>query len=233
MSPSCSLGFSCVCLAWKSFLFGHMINPYLIKPVRQSGWILASLCQYPATLTSRLVNKTYILLFCWNKNPQALKFKLKSLNFIMLYKQDNSGKKIYRRKLYSGKFTKWNNFKSGRSNLAIAGENSQHFAAPPIVYSWNDVWEMSTKIPYWWHVTSQIWLVLLIGWKFASSNQKHYPIVSIEFLCSFLKCHFVGKPVGGSRNVCCFPMLIANLAILTKTKEKRKTLKIDICYVLP
>ena len=147
----------------------------MIKPVRQSGWILASLCQYPATLTSRLVNKTYILLFCWNKNPQALKFKLKSLNVIMLYKQDNSGKKIYRRKLYSGKFTKWNNFKSGRSNLAIAGENSQHFAAPPIVYSWNDVWEMSTKIPYWWHVTSQIWLVLLIGWKFASSNQKHYP----------------------------------------------------------
>ena len=118
---------------------------------------------------------SHILLFCWNKNPQALKFKLKSLNFIMLYKQDNSGKKIYRRKLYSGKFTKWNNFKSGRSNLARAGENSQHFAAQPIVYSWNDVWEMNTKIPYWWHVTSQIWLVLLIGWKFASSNQKHYP----------------------------------------------------------
>ena len=145
MSPSCSLGFSRLSPAWKSFLFGYIINPFTIKPVHQNGWILASLCQYPATLTSRLVNKTYILLFCWNKNPQALKFKFKSLNFIMLYKQDNSGKKIYRRKLHSGKFTKWNNFKSGRSNLAIAGENSQHFAAPPIVYSWNDVWEMSKK----------------------------------------------------------------------------------------
>ena len=205
MSPSCSLGFSRLSPAWKSFLFGHIINPFTIKPVHQNGWLLASLCQYPATLTSRLVNKTYILLFCWNKNPQALKFKLKSLNFIMLYKQDNSGKKIYRRKLYGGKFTERNNFKLGRSNLARAGENSQHFAAQPIV--------------------SQIWLVLLIGWKFASSNQKHYPIVSIEFLCSFLKCHFVGKPVGGSRNVCCFPMLIANLAILTKTKRKEKRLK--------
>ena len=158
MSPSCSLGFSRLSPAWKSFLFGHIINPFTIKPVHQNGWILASLCQYPATLTSRLVNKTYILLFCWNKNPQALKFKLKSLNFIMLYKQDNSGKKIYRRKLHSGKFTKWNNFKSGRSNLAIAGENSQHFAAPPMVYSSNDVWETSAETPYWWHVTCQIWV---------------------------------------------------------------------------
>ena len=25
------------------------------------------------------------------------------------------------------------------------------------------------------HITSQIWVVLLIGWKFASSNQKPYP----------------------------------------------------------
>ena len=26
---------------------------------------------------------------------------------------------------------------------------------------WNDVWETSEEIPYWWSVTTQIWLVLL------------------------------------------------------------------------
>ena len=28
----------------------------------------------------------------------------------------------------------------------------------------NDVWERSTEIPCWWHITTQIWVVLLIGW---------------------------------------------------------------------
>ena len=27
----------------------------------------------------------------------------------------------------------------------------------------NDVWETSAEIPYWWRVTTQIWVVLLIG----------------------------------------------------------------------
>ena len=56
-----------------------------------------------------------------------MKFILKASILIMLYKQDNSGKKIiYWGKLHGGIFTEWNNFKSGRSNLAIAGENNQH-----------------------------------------------------------------------------------------------------------
>ena len=117
-----------------------------------------------------------------------MKFILKASILNMLYKQDNSGKKIYWRNLHGGKFTEWSNFKSGRSNLATAGENSHHFAAPPMVYPWNDVWETSAEIPYWWRVTTQIWVVLLIGWKFASSNQKHYPdpgsdALSVENFC--------------------------------------------------
>ena len=32
-----------------------------------------------------------------------------------------------------------------------------------IVSPRNDVWETSAEIPYWWRVTTQIWLVLLIG----------------------------------------------------------------------
>ena len=34
---------------------------------------------------------------------------------------------------------------------------------PALVSLGNDVWEMSTEIPYWWCVTTKIWVVLLIG----------------------------------------------------------------------
>ena len=30
------------------------------------------------------------------------------------------------------------------------------------------------RTPYCWHVTTEIWIVLLIGWKFTLSNQTHY-----------------------------------------------------------
>ena len=32
-------------------------------------------------------------------------------------------------------------------------------------------------------------------------------VISMEFLRSFLRCHFAGKPVAASRNVGCFPLL--------------------------
>ena len=38
-------------------------------------------------------------------------------------------------------------------------ENRQHLAMPPLVSPWNDVWEMSVEIPYWWRFTTQIWIV--------------------------------------------------------------------------
>ena len=37
----------------------------------------------------------------------------------------------------------------------------------------NDIWGTNAEIRYWWYVTTQIWVVLLIGWKLASSSQKH------------------------------------------------------------
>ena len=46
----------------------------------------------------------------------------------------------------------------------MAWENSCHFTLPPLVPLRNDIWEIRTEIPYWWHVTTQIWVVLLIGW---------------------------------------------------------------------
>ena len=41
----------------------------------------------------------------------------------------------------------------------IAWQNSRHFARPPVVSTRNDVWETSAEIPYWWPVTTQIWVV--------------------------------------------------------------------------
>ena len=45
----------------------------------------------------------------------------------------------------------------------LAWENSWQFKMPPLVSPHNDIWELTTEIPYWWSITSQIWVVLLIG----------------------------------------------------------------------
>lgn len=50
----------------------------------------------------------------------------------------------------------------------------RHFPAPPTVSSRNNVWGTSAKILYWSLDTTQIWIVLLFGWKFTSTNQKCY-----------------------------------------------------------
>ena len=55
-------------------------------------------------------------------------------------------------------------------------EKKANILLPPLVSLWNDVWEMGTEITYWWFITTQIWVELLIGWrKLFSANQKHYP----------------------------------------------------------
>ena len=47
--------------------------------------------------------------------------------------------------------------------VQLAWENSPHLATLPLVCPPNDVWETRAEIPYWWSVTTQIWVVLLIG----------------------------------------------------------------------
>ena len=49
------------------------------------------------------------------------------------------------------------------SYLLLVWENSQHLATLPLVSLPNHVWETSAEIPYWWHVITHIWVVLLIG----------------------------------------------------------------------
>ena len=96
--------------------------------------------------------------------------------------------------------------------MATAWENSPHFATPPLVSLRNDV-ETSAEFPYWWRVTTQIWLVLLIGraaWKicfgqsYALTRSGQWSFISMEFLRSFPRRHFARKPVVASPNVSCF-----------------------------
>ena len=91
----------------------------------------------------------------------------------------------------------------------------------------NDVWKRRAEIPYWWCITSQIWVGLLIGWKFASTNQKHYPDLgrdesSVWNFCTrfFLRRHFAGEPTVESRSVGCFLRLLkiqANFVLVVTT----------------
>ena len=104
----------------------------------------------------------------------------------------------------------------------LALGNSRHFTTPQLVSPRNDVWEMNAEIPYWWRVTIQIWVVLLIGWsKFPTRHDQSetlprsgwWWVISMEFLCSFLRRHFAGKPVVGSWNVGCFLKLEPTLPV--------------------
>ena len=45
----------------------------------------------------------------------------------------------------------------------LAWANGQHFVMLPLVSSQNNIWRMTAEIPYWWRVTTQFWLVLLVG----------------------------------------------------------------------
>ena len=72
----------------------------------------------------------------------------------------------------------------------VAWENGRHFAT---VSPRNDIWETSTEIPYWWRVTTLIWVVLLISWrKFPSlhdqsevlTRSRKWNVISMTFLCS-------------------------------------------------
>ena len=60
------------------------------------------------------------------------------------------------------------------ANLAIiAWENREHLATLRLVSPRNDVWGTFVEIPYWWGVTAQIWVAIMIGWsKFLSRHDQ-------------------------------------------------------------
>ena len=51
-----------------------------------------------------------------------------------------------------------------QSSKWLPWENCWHLVMPLTVSPPNDMWETCAEIPYWWRVTTQIWVVLLIGW---------------------------------------------------------------------
>ena len=86
------------------------------------------------------------------------------------------------------------------------------FATLQMFSSWTDVWGRSAEIPYWQHVTTSIWVVVLIGrGKFALTNQEHHPgrvsdTSSIQYGISALapQSSFGCEPLITSRNDRCF-----------------------------
>ena len=100
--------------------------------------------------------------------------------------------------------------------VLLAWENSRHFTMAPLISSRNDVWATSAENPLWWRVTTQIWVILLIGpigRGIYLNYQKHYPnlssdTISMECLLSFLRRYFAGKTVVMSRNIGSFVQAI-------------------------
>ena len=52
---------------------------------------------------------------------------------------------------------------NGGASLVLALKNSRHFMTQPLVSSRNEASGTTAEFPHWWHVTTQIWVVLLIG----------------------------------------------------------------------
>ena len=81
-------------------------------------------------------------------------------------------------------------------------ENSWHFATQALVSPRNNVWGTRAEIPYWWRVTIQIWVVILIGCAFmeicfnqpdAVTRSWQWHANVIEFLRLLPTSHFAGN----------------------------------------
>ena len=73
--------------------------------------------------------------------------------------------------------------------IHLAWETSPLLATLRLVSPTNDVWETSAEIPYWWRITTQIWVVLLIGCYFASQHYLIY-LCEVNKGCCFCCCSF-------------------------------------------
>ena len=97
----------------------------------------------------------------------------------------------------------------------VAWENSRYFTTQPMFSPQNDAWG-GNEISNQWRVTTQIWIVLLIGLEICFIQSEGVPlprydywhVISMEFLRSFLRRHFARKPVAASRNIGCFLRLV-------------------------
>ena len=50
-----------------------------------------------------------------------------------------------------------------RSRDEISYQKGRHLATPPVVSPRNDVRGTGVEIPFWWRVTTQLWVAFLSG----------------------------------------------------------------------
>ena len=75
--------------------------------------------------------------------------------------------------------------------ITVAWENRWHFAMPPTVSPWNDIWETRAEISYWWRVTTQWgsapdWLkqISQVAQPIRSSTQIYVVTLSVWNFCT-------------------------------------------------
>lgn len=82
--------------------------------------------------------------------------------------------------------------------------NNRHFATPLLVFLRNGVWGTTAKTPHWGRVTTQMLVLLLTcctTWEICFNQSEELPrtalwhVTSMEFLKTFLRRHFAGKPI--------------------------------------
>ena len=149
----------------------------------------------------------FLTIFCRDINPDV-EFEAYNYNITLL--------ENFKHFLCRIRWVNFNMFKivkNLKNSFRLAWENSRHLVILPLVSPPNNIWEMSTEIPYGWSITTQIWVVLLIGctaWEIWFNQSEALPRSRVVtrhqhgFLHSFLRHHLAGKPVVGSPNVSCF-----------------------------
>ena len=95
----------------------------------------------------------------------------------------------------------------------VAWVNSRHFVRR------NQCRETSAKIPYWWHVTTQIWVVPLIGWSEFSTcttNQRHYTYLDLGGDASSVCARFADVISRGNQKWSCEMSAVFTVYFCTK-----------------
>ena len=93
--------------------------------------------------------------FTWCNSILCMALTLKSLNF------GREGKSIVylHETNHSSTIFCWTLIQSiSTTGILLAWENSRHWATLTMVSPPNDVWETRAEIPYWWCITTQIWV---------------------------------------------------------------------------
>ena len=116
---------------------------------------------------------------------------------------------------------------SKKPATALAWENSEHFATPPMVFPHNEVWETSAEIPCWWRVSKPRsgWCFWLAEASFlrSTTNQKPYPDLGSDELSILNFCTWLSNVIS-RRNQWWSPETLAKIAfsVLLKLTEKNK-----------